>query len=88
MTSKSARVKSVLDSLNVMLMVAVAPILSSVLLGISSASGSSVSTLNVFVLLPSEPSVFWLPAALVNLLLATLTTPLAVLLAVGVKVAV
>jgi uncharacterized membrane protein YqaE (UPF0057 family) len=44
-----------------------------------------VSTVIVTVLLATA---FWFPAASVNLLLATLTTPLAVLLAVGVNVAV
>ena len=51
-------------------------------------AGIVVSTVMVTVLLASEPSAFWLPAASENLASATLTTPLAVLPAVGVNVAV
>jgi hypothetical protein len=69
-------------------MVAVPPNLIIDLSDVMAISGNSVSTLIDLLLLASEPSVFWLPAAFVNLLLATLMTPLPVLLASGVKVAV
>jgi hypothetical protein len=46
-----------------------------------------VLTVIVTVLFASEPSIFELPAASENLLLETLTTPLDVLFAVGVKMA-
>ena len=50
--------------------------------------GRIVSTVIVTVLFASAPSTLNLPAPSENLLLATLTTPWVVLLAVGVKVAV
>ena len=50
--------------------------------------GGKVSTEKVTVLLVSAPSIFALPAASVKTPLATLTTPLALVFAVGVKVAV
>ena len=51
-------------------------------------SAGTVLIANVTVLFESEPSTLKLPAASENLVLPTLTTPLAVLLAAGVKVAV
>ncbi len=50
--------------------------------------GTTVSTVIVTVLFTSEPSALLLPAASLNLLLATETLPVIVLSVVGVKVAV
>ena len=50
--------------------------------------GARVSTVRVSVLLASAPSLLVLPAASVKVQLATEITPLAVLFAMGVKVAV
>jgi hypothetical protein len=80
--------KSVADSLSVNVTVAVSPAFRLPLSLVTAIVGRTVSTLIVTVLFVSDPSAFWFPAASVNLLLDTLTTPLAVLPAVGVNVAV
>ena len=60
----------------------------SVTLVIEGASGTTVSTVRPKVLSKSAPSLLVLPAALEKVVEATEMTPLAVELAVGVKVAV
>ena len=57
-TSKSADAKSELDSLSVMVIVAAAPVFKSNLSADKITVGNTVSTPSVFVLLPSDPSVF------------------------------
>ena len=87
-TETSAPVKSVEDSLSVNVTTVLSPRLSVVLLAATAIVGRTVSTAIVTVLFALAPSLLKLPASSENVLLATLTTPLAVLLAVGVKVAV
>ena len=80
------------DSLSVKVMVAVCEADRLVALELTATVGAVVSatvlTVMVTVLFTSEPSAFRLPAASENTLLATRTTPLVVLLAVGVNSAV
>ena len=68
--------------------VAVEPSSTELLAADTAMVGVRVSTARVTVLLVSDPSALALPAASVNTPLATLTTALVVLLAVGVRVAV
>ena len=84
-TVMSANAKSVTDSLIVNVRPAVSPALTLVLSTPNAIVGRTVLTVIVWVLSASAPSTFKLPAASENLLLATLTTPLVVLSAVGVK---
>ena len=89
----SPTTKSVADSDRVIVIVAVSPAFRVALLLVIAIVGGVVSTLIVLtvivtVLLASEPSALELPAASENLLLSTNTTPFAVELALGVKVAV
>ena len=70
------------------MIVAVSPAVREFLLVVIAMVGVTVSTVMVTVLSASAPSVLALPAASVKVLLATEMTPLVVLLAVGVKVAV
>ena len=94
-TSMSARLKSVLASLSVKVMVSVSPALR-LTVGLVRAiamvgavvSGGKVLVTMLTVLLASVPSVLALPAASANLALATCTTLVMMLLALGVKVAV
>ena len=89
----SPTTKSETDSLIAKISVAVWPIvkverlLAMAIVG-GTVSAGTVLTANVTVLFASDPSTLKLPAASENLPFATLTMPLAVLLAVGVKVAV
>ena len=91
-TSTSPAPKFVEGSLSVNARLAVWPV-SSVALSLETEtvggviSQTRVSTVIVTVLLASAPSTLKLPAASENLLLATLTTPGVLLLAVGVNVA-
>ena len=87
-TVMSPTTKSVAASDRVNVIVAVSPAFRVVLSLEIAMVGRMVSTVMVIVLLASAPSALALPAALVNVLLATETTPFAVELAVGVKVAV
>ena len=87
MTATSDELKSVDDSLKVNEIVAVSPAFTDDLLLVIAIVGTTVSTVIVTVLFASVPSVLKFPAASLNVLLATDTTPLAVLLVVGVKVA-
>ena len=69
-------------------MVAVSPALRELTLLVMAIVGRMVSTVRVTVLFASAPSLLVLPAASEKVLEATEMTPLVVLLAVGVKVAV
>ena len=83
----SSTVKSVEASDKVKVMVAVSPTPSSALLVVIATVGGVVSLVST--VMETEPAlVLALPAASVNLLASTETTPSVVLLAVGVKVAV
>ena len=82
----SARAKSVDVSLKVKVTSAVSPDLSAALSAETAMVGVIVSMVNDTRLLESAPSALALPAASVNLVLATLTDPGVVLLVVGVKV--
>ena len=83
----SEAVKVVEASLKVNVNVAVSPSFKFVLMVLKAMVGTTVSTARASVLLASEPSVLALPAESVKTPLVTLTMPLAVLLAAGVKVA-
>ena len=87
-TVKSAAVNVVEVSLSVKVRVVVSPVIRLVLLALNAIVGTTVSTAKVMVLFVSEPSALALPAASVKTPLATLTVPVAVLLAVGVNKAV
>ena len=82
----SARAKSVAVSLKVKVINAVSLALSDALSAETAMVGVIVSMVNDTRLLESAPSALALPAASVNLVLATLTDPGVVLLVVGVKV--
>ena len=83
----SSTVKSVEASDKVKVMVAVSPTPSSALFVVIATVGGVVSLVST--VMETEPAlVLALPAASVNLLASTETTPSVVLLAVGVKVAV
>ena len=82
----SARAKSVDVSLKVKVTSAVSPDLSAALSAETAMVGVVVSTVRDKRLLESAPSALALPAASVNLVLATLTEPEVVLLVLGVKV--
>ena len=82
----SARAKSVDVSLKVKVTSAVSPDLSAALSAETAIVGVVVSTVRDKRLFESAPSVLVLPAASVNLVLATLTEPAVVLFVVGVKV--
>ena len=84
---RSALVKPVTASLKVKVTSEVSPIFSALSATTMVTVGRTVFTVIVTVLLASAPSILAMPPALVNLLLATDTTPLAVELIVGVKVA-
>ena len=84
----SVEIKSVAVSLKVNARLAVSPAFRADCADVMAMVGNTVSTVNVLVLLASDPSLLLLPAASLKVPLATLTTPLVVLLAVGVKVAV
>ena len=75
-------------SLSTNVSVAVWPAPTLVLLLVTAIVGGTVSTVIVTVLFASAPSTLKFPATSENLLFATLTTPLAVLPGVRVKVAV
>ena len=83
----SEAVKVVEASLSVKVKVAESPVMRLVLLVLKEIVGTTVSTEKMTELLASEPSALAFPMALVKTPVATLTTPLVVLLAVGVKVA-
>ena len=85
---RSDATKSFDDSLRVNEIVAVWPTVKAVWLLETTIVGLTVSTERVRVLLLSAPSAFWFPDTSENLPLATIITPLVVLLRVGVKVAV
>ena len=87
-TVTSEAVKVVDASLRVKVIVVVSPAIKLVLLALTETVGATVSTAIETKLFASEPSALALPATSMNTPLATLTMPLAVLLAVGVKVAV
>ena len=92
-TLTSLEMKLAEDSLRVKVRFAVPPVvkvdesLETAMVG-GVVSAGTVFTVIVTVLLVSDPSALTLPAASAKTPLATLTTPLVVLLAVGVKVAV
>ena len=88
MALTSATVKSVEASERVKVMVAVSPAFRAVTLLEMAIVGRMVSTVRVTELLASAPSLLVLPAASEKVPEATEITPLAVLSAVGVKVAV
>ena len=88
----SPTTKSEADSLIANVSVAVCPKVKLVLLLTSAIVGGVVSKGTVFtemvtMLFASEPSTLKFPAASENLLFTTLTTPLVVLLGLGVKIA-
>ena len=85
---RSALVKPVTASLKVMVTRDVSPSFKAVSATTMVAVGRAVSTARVTELLASRPSALALPATSVNVPLATLTTPLAVLPGVGVNTAV
>ena len=87
-TVTSAAVKVVDASLRVNVTVVVSPAIKLVLLALTEIVGTTVSTAIETELFTSEPSALALPAISINTPLATLKTPLAMLLAVGIKVAV
>ena len=87
-TTTSEAVKVVEGSLRVNVKVAVSPASSLDLLVLKEIVGTTVSIEKVAELLASEPSALAFCAASVKTPLATLTTPLTVLFAVGVKTAV
>ena len=90
-TVTSAKVRSLLGSLSVKVMVAVSPGRKAVLSLLRAMVGgvlSRVSMLRVTWLLASAPSALKLPLASLNLAEATLMTASALLPALGVKVAV
>ena len=82
----SRAVKVVEASLSVKVKVAESPDMRLVLLVLKEIVGTTVSTAKMTELLASEPSALAFPMALVKTPVATLTTPLVVLLAVGVNV--
>ena len=82
----SARAKSVDVSLKVKVISAVSVALRVALLDVRAMVGVTVSMLKDTRLFESAPSALALPAASVNLVLATLTEPEVVLLVLGVKV--
>ena len=84
----SSLIKSVADSERVKVNVAVSPFANVETLDVIAIVGLTVSTDKVKVLLLSLPSVFSFPAESENFDEATLITPLVVLSAVGVNVAV
>ena len=86
-TVMSRAVKVVEASLSVKVKVAESPDMRLVLLVLKEIVGTTVSTAKMTELLASEPSALAFPMALVKTPVATLTTPLVVLLAVGVNVA-
>ena len=86
-TVTSEAVKVVETSLSVKVKVAESPEMRLVLLVLKEIVGTIVSTEKMTELLASEPSALAFPIALVKTPVATLTTPFAVLLAAGVKVA-
>ena len=77
--------KSVEDSLSVNVIVAVSPTSNEAELVVIAIVGVIVFTVIVTVLFASAPSILKVPIELLNLLLATLITPLVVLLTVGVN---
>ena len=87
-TVTSEAVKVVDASLRVNVKVVVSPAIKLVLLPLTEIVGTTVSTAIETELFASEPSALALPAMSTNTPLATLTTPLVVLLAIGVKAAV
>ena len=88
MTSISVKTKSLEDSVRVKVMAAVSPALRVETSEESAILGRTVSTVRVTVLLDSAPSWLLLLDESENLLLSTWMTPLVVLSASGVKVAV
>ena len=82
----SATAKSVAVSLKVKVINAVSPDLSAALSDETAMVGVIVSMVNDTRLSESAPSALALPAASVNLVLATLTEPAVVLFVFGVKV--
>ena len=88
LTATSLATKFVEGSLRLKTNPVASPALSEVRSLMIAIVGGCVSTIIVNVLLASDPSRLKLPAASENLPLATLTTPLAVLFEMGVKVAV
>ena len=86
-TVTSEAVKVVEASLSVKVKVAESPVIRFVLFALKEIVGTTVSTEKVTELFASEPSALAFPMALVKTPVATLTTPFAVLLAAGVKVA-
>ena len=82
----SATAKSVAVSLKVKVINAVSPDLSAALSDETAMVGVIVSMVNDTRLSESAPSALALPAASVNLVLATLTEPAVVLFVLGVKV--
>ena len=87
-TLTSEAVNVVDASLRVKFSVVVSPAIRLFLEELKAIVGTTVSTASVMVLFVSEPSALTLPAISVNTPLATLTVPLVVLLAEGVKIAV
>ena len=83
----SSAVKVIEASLSVKAKVAESPEMRLVLLVLKEIVGTTVSTAKMTELLASEPSALAFPMALVKTPVATLTTPLVVLLAAGVNVA-
>ena len=84
----SEAVKVVEASLSVKVKVAESPVIRFVLFELKEIVGATVSTTKASVLLASAPSELRFPAASEKTPLATLTTPVVVLLTVGVKSAV
>ena len=82
----SATAKSVAVSLKVKVINAVSPDLSAALSDETAMVGVIVSMVSDTTLFESAPSALALPAASVNLVLATLTEPAVVLFVFGVKV--
>lgn len=87
-TVTSEAVKVVEASLRVNVKVVVSPAIKLLLLALKAIVGTTVSTAIETALFASEPSELELPAISINTPLATLTTPLVALLAVGVNKAV
>ena len=87
-TVKSEAVKVVDASLSVNVKVTASPAFKLVLLALTEIVGTIVSTAIDTKLLASDPSTLAFPATSKNTPLATLTKPLEVLLAIGLKVAV
>ena len=87
-TVTSEAVNVVEASLNVKVSVVVTPAMRLLLAELKAIVGTTLSTAKVMVLFVSDPSALRFPAVSVKTPLATLTVPLAVLLAVGVNSAV